>query len=285
MGWRVVWLQAQIAGLVFSSIVWIVVAGLSPAAAAWVLIVGSLGVLSRNTRAGLWWRFGARHATPLERDLVHAAIVPVVGLRGRHQPTIWVGYWTGGDDAIMPTRRDLVLSARLLGRMTAGRLADEGVCAAVSFASGRQPVTGSALVAWIDAFCVPWHIVTIFTAAIRGAVNGKPLLSFAWRARWVVFAMAILDNLSARRWPALIGVALLVLVSAFAPPARRRWQIALRTLGLERVVADGFSPALVSMSQAAARTLPNTTRAGAGDRGPRPAGLGVTNPQFGRRVR
>jgi hypothetical protein len=285
MGWRVVWLQAQIAGLVFSSIVWIVVAGLSLTTAAAILVAGAVCVLSRNARTGLWWRFGARHATPSERDLVRVAIVPLVRMRGRHQPTIWVGHRTGDDDAIMPTRRDLVVSAGLLNRMAAGSLADEDVCAVVSFASGRQPATGSALVAWIDAFCVPWHIVTIFTSAIRGAVNQAPLLSFAWRARWVVFAMAILDNSFARRWPALIGMALLVLVSAFAPPARRRWQIALQNLGLERVMADGFSPALVSMSQAAGRTLPNTTRAGAGDRAPRPAGLGVTNPRFGRRVR
>lgn len=279
MSWRVVWLQAQIAGLVFSSMVWIVVVGLSPSAAAWILLVGSVGVLSRNARAGLGWRFGARHASPFERDLVYAAIAPVVRLRGRHLPTIWVGRWTGGDDAIMPTRRDLVVSAGLLGRMAAGRLADEDACAVVSFASGRQPVTGSALVAWMDAFCLPWHIVTIVTSAILGAVNQTPLLSFAWRARWIVFAMAIIDNLWARRWPALIGVTFLVLLSAFAPPARRRWQIALRNLGLQRVIADGFGPARVTLSQAAGGTLPNTSRVGAGDHAPRPAGLGVTNPR------
>lgn len=153
MGWRVAWLQAQIAGLVFSSIVWLVVAGLSLPAATSILVAGASWVLSRNTRAGLWWRFGARAATSFERDLVHAAIVPIAFLRGRHQPTIWVGRRTGDDDAIMPTLGDLVVSTGLLGRMAGGRLSDDQVRAVVSSASGRQPVTGSALVASIDA-CV-----------------------------------------------------------------------------------------------------------------------------------
>jgi len=256
MGWRGVWLQAQIAGLVLSSIVWIVVAGLSLTTAATFLVAGAVWVLSRNTRAGLWWRFGARPATPFERERVQAAIVQIVWSRGRHQPTIWVGRRTGEDDAIMPTRRDLVVSIGLLGRMAAGRLADEQVCAVVSLASGRQPVTGSALVASMDAYCVPWHIVTILTSAIRESVIQTPLLSLAWRARWIVFGMAMIDNWYARRWSGLISVALLALVSGLAPRARRRWQIALWNLGLERVMSDGFDPARLSMSRATGRTLP-----------------------------
>lgn len=43
MSWKVVWLPAQIAGLVFSSLVWIVVAGLSLDAAAAILVAGPWG--------------------------------------------------------------------------------------------------------------------------------------------------------------------------------------------------------------------------------------------------
>lgn len=284
MSWKVVWLPAQIAGLVFSSLVWIVVAGLSLDAAAAILVAGAVGVLSRNTRGGLWWRFGARPATASERDLVQAAIVPIVWLRGRHQPAIWVGSRTGEDDAIMPTRRDLVVSAGLLGPMANGWLADEKVAAVVSLASGRQPVTGSALVASVDAYCAPWHIVTILTSAIREAVIQTPLLLLAWRARWIVFGLAMIDNSSAGRWPALISVTLLALISGFAPLARRRWQSALWRLGLARVVADGFDPALVSMSRAPRRTLPDPIRANSPTRAPGSSALGTTT-SGDRRVR
>lgn len=112
MSWRGAWFRAQITGLVFSSLVWLVVATLCLPAAAAALAAGLVWMLGRNTRAGLWWRHGARPATPFERDQVLAAIVPVGSLRGRHQPAIWVGRrMIPGTDVVMATRKALVVRA------------------------------------------------------------------------------------------------------------------------------------------------------------------------------
>ena len=63
MSWRGAWFRAQITGLMFSSFVWLVVAGLSLPSAATGLAACVVWLVGRNTRAGLWWQFGARPAT------------------------------------------------------------------------------------------------------------------------------------------------------------------------------------------------------------------------------
>lgn len=260
MTWKVVWLPAQIAGLVFSSLVWIVVAGLSLTTAAMILLAGVFGVLGRNTRAGLWWRLGARPATPSERDWVQSVIVQLASLRGRHQLRVWVGTRTGCSDAVMPTPHDLVLGRALLERGATGQLAGDQVGALVCRALGWQPVTSSALVASADVYCIPWRIVTIFGSTINGAVKGTPLVALAWKARWIVFGMAMMDSALAGRWPALIGVAVLTLLSAAAPGFRNRWLAALRELGDRRVLAEGFGRVLAPVVQSDGRNLADVER-------------------------
>lgn len=285
MGWKVVWLPAQIAGLVFSSLVWIVVAGSSLTTAALILLAGVFGVLGRNTRAGLWWRLGARPATSSERDLVQAVIVQIASLRGQHQPRVWVGTRTGNGDAVMPTAHDLVLSRALLERMATGQLAGERVCMLVCRALGWQPVTSSALVASADAYCIPWRIVTIFGSTIDGTVKGTPLVALAWRARWVVFGMAMMDSALARRWPALICVAVLTLLSAAAPGFRTRWLVALGEMGDRRVVAEGFGRVLAPMVHSHGRNVADVERVAALSRHPFPSAVDPSMSATDRRVR
>ncbi len=268
MSWKVAWLPAQIAGLVFSSLVWIVVAGLSLTTAATILLAGVVGVLGRNTRAGLWWRLGARPATPSERDLVQPVIVQIASLRGRHQPRIWVGTRTGNSDALMPTAHDLVVSRALLERVATGQLPGEQVCVLVCRALGWQPVMSSALVASADVYCIPWRIVTIFSSTINGAMKGTPLVALAWKARWIVFGMAMIDSALAGRWPALICVAVLTLLSAAAPGLRNRWVVALGELGDRRVLAEGFGRVLAPMVQSHGRSRADVERVAALSREP-----------------
>lgn len=285
MGWKVVWLPAQIAGLVFSTLVWIVVAGSSLTTAAMILLAGVVGVLGRNTRAGLWWRLGARPATPSEQDLVQPVIVKIASFRGRHQPRVWVGTRTGNSDAVMPTAHDLVLSRALLERVSTGQLAGERLRVLVCRALGWQPVTSSALVASADAYCIPWRIVTIFGSMIDGAVTGTPLVALAWKARWIVFGMAMMDSALAGRWPALICVAVLTVLSAAAPGFRNRWLVALWELGDRRVVAEGFGRVLAPMVQSHGRNVADVERVAARSRHPFPSAVDSSMSATDRRVR
>lgn len=260
MPWRAAWLRAQITGLVFSSVVWLMVAGLSLTAAATAVAVGVVWLLGRNTRAGLWWRFGARPATPFERDQVLAGIVPISALRGRHQPTIWIGHRISGADVIMPTEKDMVVSPGLVQRIATGRLADQQVSALVCHALGQRPVTSSVVVAAVDIFCAPCIVAIIVTAFSRAA-NRTPLLTASWKIRWLVFAVAIIDNAHAARWNALVTVAIIATFSGTTGYFRSRWTTTLRTLGDERVRAEGLGPTLAAMIRTTPCGVPDLERA------------------------
>lgn len=251
MSWRWVWLRAQITGLMFSSMIWLVVAGLSLTAAAAVFGAGVVWLLVRDTRAGLWWRFGARPASPFERDRLLAAIVPISSLRGRHQPRIWIGTRTGTDQAVVPTTRDSVVSPVLVRRIVGGELDDVRVSALVSHALGQRSVWGSRLVAGVDAYCVPWRLVEVVTAVFSAAAGRSGLVAVSWKIRWIMFGVAIIDNAHAARWNALIVVVIVAVLSGTTAVFRRHWHATLRDLGDEQVVADGLGPVLASMIRAA----------------------------------
>ncbi len=261
MTWRRVWLRAQITGLVFSSVVWLVVAGLSLTAALAVIAVGVVCLLVRDTRVGLWWRFGARPASAFERERVQAAIVPIASLRGRHQPRIWIGTRTGAGGAVVPTPADLVVSPSVVRRIVAGELNDEHTSALVSRALGQRPVWGSRLVAVVDVYCVPWRLVEMVTMVFDVTAGGSGLMAASWKIRWMVFGVAIVDNVQAARWNALVVVVIVAVLSGTTPALRRRWLDTLRDLGDRQVITEGLGPALASVIRASARDIPSLERA------------------------
>jgi hypothetical protein len=69
------------------------------------------------------------------------AIVALVCLRGREQPSVWIATRLTGPDVVMPGTRILVVRSEVLGAVVAGRLCDEQVCAVVAQALGGQPVS------------------------------------------------------------------------------------------------------------------------------------------------
>ena len=279
MSWRGAWFRAQITGLMFSSMVWLMVAGPSLPAAAAGLAVGVVCLLGRNTRAGLWWRFGARPATPFERNQVSAAIVPITSLRGRHQPTVRIGGRIPGGDVIMPTPTDLVVSPALVRRIATGQLGDEQVSALVCQAIGQQQVHRSALVAAVDAYCAPWGVVEFIVGGFCRAASRTPLLASSWKIRWLVFAVAIIDNITSARWNALVAVAIIATLSGTTPFFRARWTATVRNLGDERARAEGFGPTLADMIRTNRCGVPDLERADSLNRGAHPAPSRVTTAQ------
>lgn len=277
MSWRGAWLRAQITGLMFSSMVWLIVAGLSLTAAATAVAVEVVWLLGHNTRAGLWWRFGALPATPFERDQVLAAIVPISSLRGRHQPTIWIGHRIPDADVTMPTEKDLVVSPALVQRIATRQLADQQVSALVCHALGQRPVTSSALVAAFDSYCAPWGIVTLTVGAFSRAANRTPLLAASWRIRWLVFSVAIIDNAHAGRWNGLVAVSIIATLSGTTGYFRSRWATTLRTLGDERVRAEGLGPTLAAMIRATPCGIPDLERAASLNSTAIPAAASITS--------
>ena len=170
------------------------------------------GCVGRNTRAGLWWRFGARPATRFERDQVLAAIVPISSLRGRHQPEDLDR--RAGSPAPTPScpPRTTWWSARhWSGGSSPAELSDQQVSALVCQALGQQPVDGSSLVAAVDAYCAPWGVVEIIVGAFsRVPRPGRRVLSAVLEdplAR--VRGGASSTTHTSARWNALVAVAII----------------------------------------------------------------------------
>ncbi len=261
MRWRGAWAGAQVTGVIVSTLIWIVVAGLSPGPFAATAGVGVLLVVGRNTRAGLWWRFGARPATPFEERRVLAAIVPIGSLRGRRQPTIWVASRLPCRDAVMPSPTDLLVSPALLRQIVTGGVTDNHLCVLVSQAAGREPADQSLLAATVGAYCIPWAVIEMVVSSVGHVARRAPMLSLSWKARWLILAVALVDSARSGRWLALLGLAAAGVLSATTPYLRKRWEATLRRLGDERVVADGFGHALATMLRRRQRSIADEARA------------------------
>lgn len=242
--WRGTWARAQISGALFSSLVWIVVWGLSLQALVGILLVGVAAVAARNTRPMLWWRFGATPANDFQRDAMLAAIVPIASLRGRHQPSVWIGRRLGGDHVVMPTRAVLVVTPKVLRQVVGGQLTDRQTSAMVSQALGQSEVYDSTLVSAADAYCLPWRIVQVFTGVASQVAGRTPLMGFSWRIHWIVFGLAAIDAYRNARWAALVGLSLIAILSWTTGHFERQWARGLQDLGDQRAIVEGLGPEL-----------------------------------------
>jgi hypothetical protein len=233
-GWRGAWAAAQITGVLFSTLVWIVVWGLSLPAFAGALVVGAIAVAGRNTRPMLCWRFGARSANDLEREAMLTAVVPIASMRGRRQPSIWIGRRLDGCHVVMPTHSALVVSPELLRRVVTGQLTDRQTSAIVSEALGLCWVLDSTMVNAVEAYCLPWRFVQFFTGALAQRATRHSILGFSWKIRWIVFGLAIVDAYRSARWAALIGVVLIAVLSWSTGHLETRWALKLQCLADHR---------------------------------------------------
>ena len=101
-------------------------------------------------------------------------------------------------------------------------------------------------------------MVTVVCGMTAG---GSRLMGASWRIRWLVFGVAVVDNVQAARWNALVVVVIVAVLSGTTPVFRRRWHATLRDLGDQQVVAEGLGPALASVIRAGARDVPSFERA------------------------
>ncbi len=279
-GWRVTWAKAQITGVVFSSLVWIVVAGLSIPALALILAVGTAALAGRNTRAMRWWRYGAMPANDFQREAMLAAIVPIASLRGRHQPAIWIGRRLGGGHFVMPSRTHLVVSPELLRQVVNGQLTDRKASAIVSQALGHCQVHNSTLVMVMNAYCLPWGFVQILTGVASRVAVRNPILGLSWKIRWIVFGAAAVDAYRNARWSALVGVFLIAVLSSTTSHFQRSWVRMFQDLGDQRAISEGLGPDLADLIQRGDRSLAASERADRLRRGARarPTGSAILSP-------
>jgi len=239
--------MAQVTPALFSTLVWIIWLACSPPLLTALWTAAAVLVVARTTRFGLWWRFGARPATGIERDTMLRAVVALACLRGREQPSVWVANRRGLPVVLVPGRRILVVQADFLASVATARVCDNHVCALTAHALGQLAVRSSAWVAVGEAYCWPAALVAILGAGFSRRTDQVRLLSFVWRVRWLVLGAALVDNFLNKRWPALSAVAVVGTLSWTSGQFLRLWCSTLVALGDERVIAEGLGPTLATM--------------------------------------
>lgn len=260
-GWRGSWAAAQLTGVIFSSLVWIVVWGLSLPALVVAAAVGVALVIGRDTRTMLWWRFGATPANDFQRDTMLTAIIPISSLRGRRQPSVWIGRRIIGGQVVMPSSGMLIVSPRFVGQVANGRLSDRQASAIISQALGAVDVVDSTLVNLLDAYCVPWRLVQVLIATVSQVAARHRTLRISWSIRWLVFGVAIVDNYLNARWAAFIGVIVIAVLSRTTSLFRTRWDRRCQGLGDQRAISEGLGTDLADLIQRSDRSLATSERA------------------------
>ena len=260
-GWCGSWAAAQITGVIFSSLVWIVVGGLSFPALVVTAAISVALVIGRNTPPMLWWRFGARPASDSQRDMMLTAIVPIASLRGRHQPSVFIGRPITGAEVVMPSSSILVVSPRFVAQVANGQLTDWQASAIISQALGTVKVVDSVLVNMLEAYCLPWRTVQVFITTVSELAARHRTLRFSWSIRWLVFGVATVDNYLNARWPAFAGVILIAAMSWTTGHFQKRWGRRCQDLGDQRTISEGLGSDLADLIQRSDPSLATSERA------------------------
>ena len=218
MRWRWVWLRSRVTACAVSAVIWLIVACLAPAVMVGVLAVAVVAVAGWRSALVLRCRYGVCRASSDEAAIVWRALVPVAGLRGRNQPSLYVSDRLGCVVCAVDART-IVVSRRLLGWIRDSRIADLAVCELVVRALALAPVQRSRLVAAVRLFCLPWTVL---------AAVARPVNRLARRLRplvWVFALMAAYDLYRRSEGVAIVVLVLVVVATVTTPRFDRAWAI------------------------------------------------------------
>ena len=222
MRWRGVWLRSRLTAIVVSGLVWLIVASLTPLVAAGYAVVGALVVAGWRTRLLRWLRYGTRPVAPVEAEAVWRALVPMVGLRGRNQPRLSSGTRLN-TDMVAADLGQLVLSDRLLQRITQHTVPDDEVRRLIVRALATAGVNRSRLVAAVGVFCLPWSLLAVIARTMARPLVALGLPVLAWRARWLFIGLAVADLYGRAHWSGLVMLLLAAVATVTTPRWNRAW--------------------------------------------------------------
>ena len=224
MRWRSVWLRSRMTACAVSAVIWLIVACLAPAVMVGLLAAAVVTIAGWRSTLVLRCRYGARRASSDEAAIVRRALVPVAGLRGRNQPTIYVSDRLGCD-VCAADERTILASRRLVGWIRDSRIADLAVCELAVRSLALAPMQRSRLVAAVRLSCLPWTVL---------ATVARPASGLARRLRplvWGFELMAACDLYRRSEWVAIVVLALVVVATVTTPRFDRAWAIRRQVIG------------------------------------------------------
>lgn len=247
MRWHGSFLRSRVIALLASSWGWLVMAVVLPTRVVPLLI--SLAVVATvlwSSRVLLWLRFGIRRATDSERELVLARLVPMVSMRGRGQPVVWIGRWAA-DMVTTPRDGVVIVTPSTLSSLAAGHLSDTQFCAVTAHALGVQPLHTSRWAASVNLYCLPVAPFEVLLAAVSSRAGRRGALRGAWAARWLVFAIAIIQAVAAQRIAAAAIVAAVAVFTWLGPRWAADFTRKVEAMGDIRARREGFGDSLASV--------------------------------------
>lgn len=189
---------AVLAGVVpvlFSAATWVCVWGLVGGWFYLLLAAGLLAVRCWDPPAILGLRCRVRPVADHEAAVVLEALVPAEGLRGRHQPRVWIarpGVRRHGIIAL--TARDVAVQEQTVVALMQGSLDADEFCAAVVWALAVRTSEGrGAGHAAVEVFCLPASAVSRLLRP-AGQLATWPLIRTCWALRGGVALIGLVQS-------------------------------------------------------------------------------------------
>jgi hypothetical protein len=242
-------------GLLASTLLTLPVVAWLPAPAGLAVCLGGLTVTvllaaGRLEPPAVRWLHGGRAVKSTEAGLL-APVVAILGDVGFGPQAVSIR--VAGRDRHRVTaravgRRSVLVTEDLLHAVHRGRLPADQAAAIIAAAAGRHHTGATRFDLAVAFWLLPWRLASSVAAGVGRSVATIPLIGFAWRARFVVAAVAVVQSVTAG-YPA-VGVvgAGFVTLTYVAPrwrrAAERRTQLAADRFVIEHGLADPLSRAL-----------------------------------------
>jgi hypothetical protein len=222
---------ARSPGLVVSTVLTCMVGALLPSLPGLTLFVGGLTLTVVLFEGGL-----ERPAVRLLRrarvlsEAEAAALAPAITLlcqRGLGPPAVEL-YARDGEvwiSAGAVGRRCVVVSAGLLKAAQLGQLPADQAASVMVAAVGRIRLGQTRFDIAVEFWTIPWQLVRAACLAIAKTVGLFPLTRFAWRFRFVVGTVAVVQSVSAGRIAEGVVVAGFIALTYLAPRWQRQWDM------------------------------------------------------------
>jgi len=233
---------ARSPGLFVSTVLTCMVGALLPPWAGGVLFYGGLALmgalcLGALERPAVRLLGGARALSPAEA----AALAPAIGLLSQRGLGPEVRFYARDGEvgiAAGPAgRRSVVVSAGLQRAVQVGRLPADQAAGVIAEAVGRIRLGQTRFDVAVEFWTLPWQVLRAVCLAIGATVALIPLTTFAWKVRFVVSSVAVVQSVNEGRAASGVIVAVFIALTYLTP----RWhrQLAIRSQDdADRFVAD-----------------------------------------------
>lgn len=266
-----------------STLLTVTFAPLLPPLAGWVLFVGGLvamAALSCGMGEDFAIRalFRGRRLTTAEERLLAPALT-LLCQRGLGPPVtrLWVR------DSVHPIssggvgRRSVIVSGGLIAAVRDGQLPSDQAAAVIAHAAGTVRAGVVRCDAALEFWTVPWQLVRTVGVGAARWFAWIPLAGLAWRLRFIVGGIALVQGLIDGRPAAIaagIGAGLVVALTYLTPRLAALWATAVSEAGDREVDRAGLGQALAAYLRRCSRspeTIDRIHRLAGPEPAPRPS--------------